>query len=92
MPAGRDSRVSFDVDVTELHDRTEHSRRRMCRLAGSMKLISPADPVIAHIVALRAEEAAAAEVARRAAEPEVVKKGKKEEEAAPREKGKKKKK
>ena len=48
-------------------------------LSGSMKLTSPADAVISHIVSLRAEEAPAAEGA---AEPEVIKKGKKEEAAA----------
>ncbi len=71
-------------------------------LAGSMKLISSPENVIAHVVALRAEEepAAAAEVAPEAApvegaaaaaEPEVIKKGKKEEEGVEAEaKGKKK--
>jgi large subunit ribosomal protein L25 len=55
-------------------------------LSDSTKLISPADSVISHVVALRAEvEAApAAEGAAPAApaEPEVIKKGKKEEEGA----------
>jgi large subunit ribosomal protein L25 len=55
-------------------------------MSGSMKLLSPPDTVISHVVALRAEEApaaeAAAEAAPVAAEPEVIKKGKKEEEAA----------
>jgi large subunit ribosomal protein L25 len=65
-------------------------------LAGSMKLVSSSDTVIAHVVALRAEEAPAAAatpegaVAPGAAEPEVIKKGKKEEEAPAEEKGKKK--
>ena len=66
-------------------------------LAGSMKLVSSAETVIAHVVALRAEEVAApaAEAAApaagaTAAEPEVIKKGKKEEEAPAEEKGKKK--
>jgi len=66
-------------------------------LSGSAKLVSPADQVLAHVVALRAEVAAepaageegAAPAA--AAEPEVIKKGKKEEEAVPDEKEKKKK-
>jgi large subunit ribosomal protein L25 len=50
-----------------------------------MRLLSPADSVIAHVVALRAEEVApaavveAAPVAEAGAEPEVIKKGKKEE-------------
>jgi large subunit ribosomal protein L25 len=64
-------------------------------MTGSMRLLSPAESVIAHVVALRAEEvapAAAAEVAPAAeagGEPEVIKKGKKEEEEAA-DKGKKK--
>ena len=54
-------------------------------LPGSVKLVSPADAVISHIVTMRAEEVVApvagAEVApAAAAEPEVIKKGKKEEE------------
>jgi len=48
-------------------------------LSGSMVLISAADQVLAHVVALRAEAAAAEDAV---AEPEVVKKGKKEEDAA----------
>jgi len=55
-------------------------------LPGSVKLVSPADAVISHIVTMKAEEVAApvagAEAAgpAAAAEPEVIKKGKKEEE------------
>jgi large subunit ribosomal protein L25 len=50
-------------------------------LSGSMKLLSPADAVISHVVALRAEavEEAAVVAEVTAAEPEVIKKGKKEE-------------
>jgi large subunit ribosomal protein L25 len=68
-------------------------------LSGSMKLVSAAESVVAHCVAMRAEEVApaAAEAvavpeaaAPGAAEPEVIKKGKKEEEAPAEEKGKKK--
>jgi hypothetical protein len=64
-----------------------------------MKLVSPADAVVAHVVALRAEEVAATPEAAAAtpeagatpaAEPEVVKKGKKDEAAPAEEKGKKK--
>jgi large subunit ribosomal protein L25 len=55
-------------------------------LSGSMKLLSPSDAVISHVVSLRAEEVAPTEAATvatpAAAEPEVIKKGKKEEEAA----------
>jgi large subunit ribosomal protein L25 len=81
---------SFTVDVTELL--IGQSRRASdLGVSGSMKLVSPADQVIAHIVSLRAEEAAATTdaAAPAAAEPEVVKKGKKEEEAAADEKKKK---
>jgi large subunit ribosomal protein L25 len=76
----------FTVDVTELM-MNQAIRAGDVALSGSMKLISPADAVIAHVVALRAEaEPAAApaegEAAAAAAEPEVIKKGKKEEEGA----------
>ncbi len=80
---------SFVVDVTELM--IGQSRRAGdVTLSGSMKLVSPPETVIAHVVALRAEEApAAAEAAPvaeaatpAAGEPEVIKKGKKEEEGA----------
>jgi large subunit ribosomal protein L25 len=85
IPAG------FTVDVTELLI-GQSKRASDLGISGSMKLISPADQVIAHIVSLRAEEAAATPdaAAPAAAEPEVVKKGKKEEEADEKEKGKKK--
>ena len=90
---------SFTVDVSELMI-GQSKRASDVALTGSMKLVSAPDTVIAHVVALRAEEVApAAEAApvgeagaEAAAEPEVIKKGKKEEEA-PRpkeEKGKKK--
>ena len=88
---------SFTVDVSDLM--IGQSRRASdVGLAGSMKLVSASDSVIAHIVTLRAEEvpAATTEAAATpaagtpAAEPEVIKKGKKEEEGAAEEKGKKK--
>lgn len=86
----------FTLEVTELM-LGQALRASDVALAGSMKLLSHGDAVIAHVIALRAEptpEAAgvAAEgEAAPAAEPEVIKKGKKEEEAAaPEEKGKKK--
>ncbi len=79
---------NFTVDVTELMI-GQSKRASDVALAGSMKLVSPAETVIAHIVALRAEaEPAAAEAAApvagapAAGEPEVIKKGKKEEEGA----------
>jgi large subunit ribosomal protein L25 len=86
----------FTVDVTELMI-GQSKRASDVGLSGSMKLISAPDSVIAHAVALRAEEVVAAPeavaatpVAGAAAEPEVIKKGKKEEEAPAEEKGKKK--
>ncbi len=82
----------FTVDVGELLI-GQSKRASDIAVSGSMKLVSPPDQVIAHIVSLRAEEvapAAEAAAAPAAAEPEVVKKGKKEEEAATEEKGKKK--
>jgi len=89
---------SFSVDVSELMI-GQSKRASDVAVSGSMKLVSDPQSVIAHIVALRAEEVAApvegaAAPAAAAAEPEVVKKGKKEEEApapaAEKEKGKKK--
>jgi large subunit ribosomal protein L25 len=75
----------FTVDVGELM-LGQAKRASDVELSGSMKLLSPADAVIAHVVVLRAEvveEAAPAEAeAAPAAEPEVIKKGKKEEEGA----------
>jgi large subunit ribosomal protein L25 len=85
---------SFTIDVTELMV-GQSKRASDAPLTGSMKLISAADTVIAHIVTLRAEEAPAADaaatpVAGAVAEPEVAKKGKKDEAPAAEEKGKKK--
>jgi large subunit ribosomal protein L25 len=84
----------FTVDVTELMIGMS-KRASDVPLTGSMKLVGAPDTVIAHAVALRAEEVApAAETAAvtpaagAAAEPEVIKKGKKEEEAAAADKGK----
>ncbi len=78
----------FTVDVTELMI-GQSKRASDIALSGSMKLMSSADSVIAHVVSLRAEEAPAATAeatpaagAPAAAEPEVIKKGKKEEESA----------
>jgi large subunit ribosomal protein L25 len=79
---------SFTVDVTELLI-GQSKRAGDVALSGSMKLVGAPDIVIAHAVALRAEEvaatpdaAAATPAAGAAAEPEVIKKGKKEEEGA----------
>jgi large subunit ribosomal protein L25 len=87
----------FTLDVTELMI-GQAKRASDIVLSGSMKLVSPADAVVAHVVALRAEEVAAAPEAAAAvpeagatpaAEPEVIKKGKKDEAAPAEEKGKK---
>jgi len=76
IPAG------FTMDVTELMI-GQSLRANQVPISGSMKLLTPADTVIAHIVTLRAEAATTeAAPAAAAAEPEVVKKGKKDEEPA----------
>ena len=87
---------SFTVDVSELMI-GQGKRASDVELSGSMKLLSDAQTVIAHCVAMRAEEVVApvegavpAADAAATAEPEVAKKGKKEEEAAADDKAKKK--
>jgi large subunit ribosomal protein L25 len=87
---------SFTVNVSELMI-GQSKRASDVEVSGSMKLVSDPQTVIAHIVALRAEEVAApaegaapAAEATTPAEPEVAKKGKKEEEAGEKDKGKKK--
>jgi large subunit ribosomal protein L25 len=83
----------FVVNVSELMI-GQSKRASDVALAGTAKLVSDPQSVIAHIVALRAEAVVApvegAVAAPAAAEPEVVKKGKKDEAPAPEEKGKKK--
>jgi large subunit ribosomal protein L25 len=87
----------FEVDVSSLMI-GQSVRAGSIPMTGSMRLLSPAEAVIAHVVALRVEEVApvavveAAPVAEGAAgtEPEVIKKGKKDEEPEPDTKGKKK--
>jgi len=83
----------FVIDVSGLSI-GQSTRAGEVPLTGSARLVSQAESVLAHVVALRAEEAPAVApveeaAAPAAAEPEVVKKGKKEEEAEA-EKGKKK--
>jgi large subunit ribosomal protein L25 len=78
---------SFTIDVTELSI-GESIRASQVALPEAVKLISQADAVISHVVALKAEPEPAAvagvEGAPAAtAEPEVIKKGKKDEEGAP---------
>ncbi|MEJ5366753.1 MAG: 50S ribosomal protein L25 [Bryobacteraceae bacterium] len=69
----------FTVDVTHLRI-GQSLRAGDVPLSGSMKLLSPADLVISHVVATRGSVTAEAAAGEGAAEPEVVKKGKKEEE------------
>jgi large subunit ribosomal protein L25 len=74
----------FVVDVSELMI-GQSKRAGDIPMAGSMKLVSAPESVIAHVVVLKVvEEAPAAEAAvpteAEAAEPEVIKKGKKDEE------------
>jgi large subunit ribosomal protein L25 len=84
---------SYTVDVTELMI-GQNLRASDIPLGGSVKLVSPPEQVVAHVVTLKAEVVetpAEGAVAATAAEPEVIKKGKKDEEAeAEPEKGKKK--
>src|SRR5438876_6493237 len=88
----------FEVDVSSLMI-GQSVRAGSIPMTGSMRLLSPAEAVIAHVVAMRAEEVAPAAAVVEAApaaegaagaEPEVIKKGKKEEEAEADTKGKKK--
>ena len=88
----------YTVDVSELMI-GQSKRASDVALSGSIRLMSSPDTVIAHVVALRAEEEPAAEAeaaptpeaaAGTTAEPEVIKKGKKEDEGPAEEKGKKK--
>jgi large subunit ribosomal protein L25 len=74
----------FDVDVVELMI-GQNIRVSEIPLAGSMKLLSPGDAVVSHVVAVKEEAVAtpeAAEVVAPGTEPEVIKKGKKDEDAA----------
>ena len=91
LPVDIPEQFAVDVSGLMLHQAVRASD---LALSGSVKLVSPADQVLAHVVALRAEAAAettavAEGAPAAAAEPEVIKKGKKEEEAAPEEKKKK---
>lgn len=72
---------SFTLDVAELNV-GQSVRASDVPLTGSMKLVSPAEQVISHVIALKAEAAGTEAAEGAPAEPEVVKKGKKEEDAA----------
>ena len=73
----------FTINVAELTI-GQSVRAGEIPMAGSMKLLSPADAVISHVISLRAEETTTAETGGpatgAAGEPEVIKKGKKDEE------------
>ena len=76
----------FTVDVAELMI-GQSVRASHVSVPAEIRLVSPADTVISHVVALKAEETPAAAESTEAAaaapaEPEVIKKGKKEEEGA----------
>src|SRR5580658_4956131 len=77
----------FIVDVSGLA-LNQSIRASAIPMSGSMRLVSPADAVISHVVLLKAEvvetpaEGAEAVAGATPAEPEVIKKGKKEEEGA----------
>ena len=68
----------FNIDISGLSI-GQSIRASEIPLSGSMRLVSPADAVISHVIGVRAtaDDAVVAAVA----EPEVVKKGKKEEAA-----------
>lgn len=70
----------FTIDISELGI-GQGVRASDVPLSSSMKLLTPGDTVIAHIVALRTSTATEEEVPA-VPEPEVIKKGKKEEEGA----------
>jgi large subunit ribosomal protein L25 len=78
---------SFTIDVAELSV-GQSIRASEIPLSGSMRLVSPGDAVISHVIGVRAVET---EVEAATPEPEVAKKGKKEEPAAEKKDDKKKK-
>jgi large subunit ribosomal protein L25 len=82
---------AFTVEVSGLSI-GQSVRASEIPMTGSMRLMSPADAVISHVVGVKAAEEVTPEAAAAAPEPEVVKKGKKEEAAASDKKDEKKKK
>ena len=70
--------ATFEVDVAGLNV-NQSVRAGDLKLSSSMRLVSPADSVLVHVIPPKTEETAAAA----AAEPEVVKAKGKKEEAAP---------
>ena len=79
----------YVIDVTEMM-LGDARRASDIPLAEGVKLLSPSDAVLVHIVGIKAEEVAAVADVAAVAEPEVAKKGKKDEAAPAEEKGKKK--
>ncbi len=75
----------FVIDVSELMI-GDAIRAGDVKLGDNVKLVSPPEAVISHVIALKAEEAPAESAVEGApaatAEPEVIKKGKKDEEEA----------
>jgi large subunit ribosomal protein L25 len=69
----------FVVNVSELMI-GQSVRAAEIPLGANVKLLSPGESVISHVVSMKAEEVAPVDAAAAPAEPEVVKKGKKEEE------------
>lgn len=69
----------FTEDVTNLMI-GQSLRAGDIKMGENVKLVSPADQVVSHVVALRAEAEPGADAAATTAEPEVIKKGKKEAE------------
>jgi len=72
---------SFNVDVHELTI-GQSVRASEISLSGSMRLLSPPDAVISHVIGIKAAAEEAPAEAAATPEPEVAKKGKKEEVAA----------
>ena len=71
--------ATFEIDVTELNV-NQAVRASDLKLSASMRLLSPADSVLVHVIAPRAEEVVAGAAV---AEPEVAKVKGKKDEAAP---------
>lgn len=68
----------FMVDVANLSV-GEGIRASDLPMSGSMRLVSPGDSLITHVISLKAEEPVAGAEGATGAEPEVIKKGKKED-------------
>ena len=80
----------FTLDVTGLK-LSQALRASEVPLSGSMRLVTPPDTVISHVVSIRSSTTDTEEAVAGAPEPEVIKKGKKEEAGAEKKDDKKKK-